>query len=136
MQNPPPGQIEKSSTGLDANLAALLSYVFGWVSGLIFFLIEKESRLVRFHAMQSILFNLVIAVVAIVLWVLSIVFILIGAALPDIMGTLLWLVTSLVWLAFSVALLATWVMCLIRAYQYQYFKLPLIGNLAEKIVDK
>ena len=60
MQNPPPVQVSnqppvpvsKSSTGLDENIAALLSYVFGWVSGLIFFLIEKDSRLVRFQAMQ------------------------------------------------------------------------------------
>jgi uncharacterized membrane protein len=63
MQNPPPVQVSsqppatvaKSSTGLDENIAALLSYIFGWVSGLIFFLIEKDSRLVRFHAMQSII---------------------------------------------------------------------------------
>ncbi len=136
MQNPPPGQIEKSSTGLDANLAALLCYVFGWVSGLVFFLIEKESRLVRFHAMQAILFNVLIAVIAIVLWIVTFILILIGSQLPDIMGTLLGLVVSLIWLVFSVGLLVGWVMCLIRAYQYQYFKLPVIGNMAEKIVNK
>ena len=68
MQNPPPVQTTKSSTGLDENIAALLSYVFGWVSGLVFFLIEKDSRLVRFHAMQSILLNAVALVVGIVLW--------------------------------------------------------------------
>ncbi len=136
MQNPPPGQIEKSSTGLDANLAALLCYVFGWVSGLVFFLIEKESRLVRFHAMQAILFNVLIAVIAIVLWIVTFILILIGSQLPDIMGTLLGLLVSLIWLVFSVGLLVGWVMCLIRAYQYQYFKLPVIGNMAEKIVNK
>ena len=136
MQNPPPGQIEKSSTGLDANLAALLSYVFGWVSGLVFFLIEKESRLVRFHAMQSILLNIVIAVVSILLWIVSFVFILIGMQLPDIMGTLMWFVASLVWLVFCVGVLIAWVMCLIRAYQNQYFKLPVIGNMAEKFANK
>lgn len=136
MQNPPPGQIEKSSTGLDANLAALLCYVFGWVSGLVFFLIEKESRLVRFHAMQAILFNVLVAVVAIVLWIVTFILILIGSQLPDIMGTLMGLAVSLIWLLFSVGLLIAWVMCLIRAYQYQYFKLPLIGNMAEKIVNK
>ena len=52
MQNPPPVQTGKSSTGLDENIAALLAYVFGWISGLILFLMEKDSRLVRFHAMQ------------------------------------------------------------------------------------
>src|SRR5688500_19122278 len=64
MQNPPPVQTSnpppvqaasKSSTGLDENVAALLSYVVHFVSGLIFFLIEKNSRLVRFHAMQAII---------------------------------------------------------------------------------
>ena len=57
MQNPPPVQTTntppsksaKSSTGLDENVAALLSYVMTRVSGLIFFFIEKDSRLVRFH---------------------------------------------------------------------------------------
>ena len=44
MQNPPPVQTTKSSTGLDDNIAALLSYIFGWVSGLIFFVMEKDSR--------------------------------------------------------------------------------------------
>ena len=43
MQNPPPVQTAKSSTGLDENVAALLSYIFGWVSGLVFFLIEKRQ---------------------------------------------------------------------------------------------
>ena len=56
MQNPPYGSTGKSSTGLDENVAALLSYIFGWISGLILFLVEKDSKLVRFHAMQSILF--------------------------------------------------------------------------------
>ena len=136
MENPPPSQTSKSSTGLDENIAALLAYVFGWVSGLVFFLIEKESKLVRFHAMQSILFCVVIAVVSIVLWVLFVVLLLMGNMLPDIMGTLISLLGSLIWLAFSVILLIAWILCLVRAYQGQFFKLPVVGNMAEKIVNK
>ena len=136
MQNPPPGQIGKSSTGLDENIAALLSYVFGWVSGLVFFLMEKDSKLVRFHAMQSILFCVVIAVVSIALWVLFFVFVLIGSSLPDIMGTVIGLLGTLIWLVYSVFLLIAWVLCLVRAYQGKFFKLPFIGNMAEKIVNK
>ena len=136
MQNPPPGQIGKSSTGLDENIAALLSYVFGWVSGLVFFLMEKDSKLVRFHAMQSILFCVVIAVLGIALWVVTFLFLLVGAMLPDIMGSLLALLATLIWLIFSVALLIAWILCLVRAYQGQFFKLPVIGNMAEKIVNK
>ena len=136
MQTPPPGQIGKSSTGLDENIAALLAYVFGWVSGLVFFLMEKDSKLVRFHSMQSILFCVVVAVLGIALWVVTFLFLLVGAMLPDIMGSLLALLGTFIWLVFSVALLIAWILCLVRAYQGQFFKLPVIGNMAEKIVNK
>jgi uncharacterized membrane protein len=42
--------------GMQPNVAAGWSYVFGWISGLIFFFLEKQNRFVRFHAMQSIIF--------------------------------------------------------------------------------
>ena len=136
MQNPPSGQVGKSSTGLDENIAALISYVFGWISGLVFFLIEKDSKLVRFHAMQSILFCVLVAVLGIALWVVTFLFLLVGASLPDIMGSLLALLGTFIWLIFSVGLLIAWILCLVRAYQGQFFKLPVIGNMAEKIVNK
>lgn len=136
MQNPPPVQTPKSSTGLDENIAALLSYIFGWVSGLIFFLIEKESRLVRFHAMQSILFNVLIAIVGIVLWIITFILVLIGTQLPGFLGTILSLLVTLIWIVFSIGLLIAWIMCLIKAFQGQYFKLPIIGNFAEKFSAK
>ena len=136
MQNPPPGAAGKSSLGLDENIAALLAYLFGWVSGLIFFLLEKDSKFVRFHAMQSILFNVAILVFSVVLWIVSFVLILMMAMLPDVMSSLMGLLTSLIWLVFSVALLVGWILCVVRAYQGQFFKLPIIGNMAEKIVNK
>ena len=132
----PPAQVGKSSTGLDENVAALLSYIFGWVSGLIFFLIEKDSRLVRFHAMQSLLFNVLIAIVAIVLWIVMFVLLLIGSQISGIVSTLLTLIATLVWFALGIGALIGWVMCLIKAYQRQYFKLPIIGNFAEKFSTK
>ena len=132
MQNPPPVQSDKSSTGLDVNIASLLAYVFGWVSGLIFFLMEKSSQLVRFHAMQSILLNVVVGVIAVVLTiVLSVLALILGqisGALASI-ATLLWF---LFWMVFSVAILIVWVMCLLKAYQGQKWKIPFIGDYAEK----
>jgi uncharacterized membrane protein len=136
MQNPPPVQTTKSSTGLDENVAALLSYVFGWVSGLIFFLIEKDSRLVRFHAMQSILLNAFILVAGIVIWIIVFVLFLISTQLPSIIGSLIGLIITLIWVVFSVGLLIAWIMCLIKAFQGQYFKLPVIGAFAEKFSTK
>jgi len=136
MSSQPPAQTAKSSTGLDENVAALLSYIFGWISGLVFFLIEKDSRLVRFHAMQSLLFNVVAIVVAIVLWVALFVIFLIVSQISGILATLLSVVSILLWLVFGVAILAGWVLCLIKAFQGQYFKLPVIGNFAEKFSAK
>lgn len=144
MQNPPPVQVSsqppvqagKSSTGLDENIAALLSYVFGWVSGLIFFLIEKDSRLVRFHAMQSLLFNVLVAVVGIALWIVLFVVFMIVAQVSGTLATLLSLVSILVWGVFLLGILAGFILCLVKAFQGQYFKLPVIGNFAEKFSAK
>jgi uncharacterized membrane protein len=136
MQNPPPVQTPKSSTGLDENVAALLSYVFGWVSGLIFFLIEKDSRLVKFHAMQSILFNVLIAIVGIALWIVTFIIVIIGSQLPGFLSAILSLLATLIWIVFSIGILIAWVMCLIKAFQGVYFKLPIIGNFAEKFSAK
>ena len=136
MQNPPPSLAGKSSTGLDENIAALLTYIFGWVSGLIFFLIEKDSKLVRFHAMQSILLNVGIAVVVFALWILTFVLVLVLAQVSDALGGLVGLLATLLWLVFIVGLFILFILCLVRAYQGKFFKLPFIGNLAEKIVNK
>ena len=136
MQNPPPVQTAKSSTGLDENIAALLSYVATWVSGLIFFLIEKESRLVRFHAMQSILLSAAAMVIGVVLWFLWFFGWVIFASISDVLGMLVGLVLGLLLFVFSVGVVIAFVMCLIKAYQKQYFKLPVIGNFAEKFSMK
>ena len=136
MQNPPPVQTTKSSTGLDENVAALLSYIFGWISGLIFFLIEKDSRLVRFHAMQSILFNVSVGVLAFVLWFVVFIVLLIVSQVSEALSTIVGLLITLIWLALLVGILIAWVLCLVKAFQSQYFKLPIIGNFAEKFSAK
>ena len=132
MQNPPPVQTTKSSTGLDENIAALLSYIFGWLGGLIFFLIEKESRFVKFHAMQSLLLNVLAAVLFIGLWILTVVLVMVTAAISEGLGTVVGLLSTLIWLAFGIGIAIAAIMCLVKAFQHQYFKLPIIGNFAEK----
>ncbi len=136
MQNPAPALSGKSSTGLDENIAALLTYILGWVSGLVFFLIEKDSKLVRFHAMQSILLSVLVLIVCIVGWIVTGVLVLILAQLADVMGALAGLVATLIWLIIGAVFLIAVIMCLVKAYQGQFFKLPIIGNVAEKIVNK
>ena len=144
MQNDPlvqpspasPVAATKSSTGLDENVASLLAYVFGLVSGLIFFLIEKDSRLVRFHGMQSILLSGVFWVGIIGLWILSFVLALIIGQISGLLATLVWVFTTLLEVVLAIACLIAFVLCMIKAYQGQYFKLPVLGNFAEKFSQK
>ena len=144
MQNQPPVQVTsqppveagKSSTGLDENVAALLSYIFTWVTGLVFFLIEKNSRFVRFHAMQAILLGGGALVLGIVLWIAWVVLAIIMAMVSDVLASLVGIVVGLVIFVFYIAVLVAWVLCLIKAYQKQYFKLPVLGNFAEKFSAK
>ena len=105
--------MEKSSTGLDENVAGLLCYVLGWVSGLVFFLLETENKFVRFHAIQSIL----------VFGVLNIALIVLGW-IPFIGGVFCGLI--------GVLGFVLWIILIIRAYQGVKFKLPWSGDLAEK----
>jgi uncharacterized membrane protein len=103
----------KTSTGLEENIAGLLCYVLGWISGLVFFLIEKENKFVRFHALQSIIVFGVLFLAGFILgWI-------------PLIG---WLIKWLIWvLAFVL-----WIVLMVKAYQGQKYKLPWAGNLAEK----
>ena len=117
---------ERSSTGLDANIAGALSYFFGLLSGAVFFAIETESRFVKFHAMQSMLAS----VAAIVLWIVYMVLATILLHIP-ILG---WIVMLLMWTGLALGMLGLWLYCMFKAFQGERFKLPFIGEVAEKQV--
>jgi uncharacterized membrane protein len=144
MQNPPPVQTSsqppvqtaKSSTGLDENLAALLSYVFGWITGLIFMLLEKDSRFVRFHAVQALILGLIGLVFSFGSWIVWLVVVVIASQLPGLVATLFMAVVGLIMFVVIIAIFAGWVISMVKAYQHQYFKLPVIGNFAEKFSQK
>ncbi len=103
----------KTSTGLNENVAGLLCYVLLWISGLIFILLERENKFVRFHALQSI----------IVFGILMVASVLIGW-IPFI-G---WLFGGLI----SILTLVLWVVLMVKAYQGEMYKLPWAGDLAER----
>lgn len=136
MQNPPPVQTAKSSTGLDENVAALLAYIATWITGLIFFLIEKESRFVRFHAMQAILLGASTFVIGIVLYIAWAILLIIVVQVSDVLAMLVNLVAILIMVVFYLSFFVGWVLCMVKAFQKQYFKLPVLGNFAEKFSAK
>ena len=107
-----PAHTEKTSTGLDANVAAALSYLVGFVTGIIFLLWEKDNRFVRFHAMQSTLLFAGIVAIDILLQIVPIL----GA-----------LIVIFVIIPLSAIL---WLLLMFKAYQGEEFKLPVVGQMA------
>jgi uncharacterized membrane protein len=112
------GNLGTCSTGIQPNIAAFLSYVLGFISGLIFYLIEKDNKFVRFHAMQSILVFGLLAVLHFTnMFVLFFV--------P-------WVLRSAISMIISLATLVLWILLMIKAYRGEYFKLPIAGDIAEQ----
>ena len=103
----------KAGSGLPKNTKAALCYAAGWVTGLIFLLVEKKDEFVRFHAMQSIVtFGAltILSMVPVIGWVLS--------TFAMIAGFILWLVL------------------IVKAYQGKEFELPVVGRFAKKQLGK
>lgn len=103
----------KTSTGLEQNVAGLLCYVLGWITGVVFIIIERDNKFVRFHAMQSIIVFGILTIARIVLgwipfigWVLGIII--------------------------SILMFVLWIILMIKAFRGEMFKLPWAGNLAER----
>jgi len=107
----------ETSTGLAPNVAGLLCYVGWWISGIVFVVLEKKSTFVRFHAWQSIVTFGVLTVVQIAI-----------AVIPFI-G---WILSPLVWIL-SVVL---WILLMVQAGSGKMWKLPWVGNWAEKQASK
>jgi uncharacterized membrane protein len=118
-----------TGSGLDENVAALVCYVGLWVTGLIFFLIDKRP-FVRFHAAQSlVLFGGLHIISTIVFRVLFAVF---GLGGIFFFGSIAGLIYDVI--AFGGFIL--WIFCMVKAYQHERFKLPFVGDIAEKIAGK
>ncbi|HEY7348313.1 MAG TPA: DUF4870 domain-containing protein [Ktedonobacterales bacterium] len=117
---PPPGyqqpvvksmiaqQLGPSSIGIDANIAGALSYF--WIIGLIFFLIEKQNKFVRFHALQGLLYGVGFAILAFILGYLPYV----------------WVLGDLFWIAWIIGA----IYAAVQAYNGKWFKLPVVGDMA------
>ena len=122
----PSGAVVASPTaGLDENVAGLLSYVLGWVTGLIFFLIDKRP-FVRFHAIQSIGLNIALFAVYLVIGVLFTMLHFMS------MGFLALAIYPLL----GLLVFALWIFMMYKAYQHEKFMLPIIGPIAANMAGK
>ena len=120
---------DSPTSGMEENVAGLLCYLFGWVSGLIFLLIDKRP-FVKFHGAQSIALTLSFFVVWVGFWVLTMVLGFITAMMHFPIGFLMAFLFPVVIFGY----LAAFIFCMYKAYQHEKFKLPIIGNLVEGMV--
>jgi len=107
----------ESSTGLSANVAGLLCYVAGWITGIIFVVLEKKSTFVKFHAWQSIMTFGVLTVAELIL-----------AWIPFV-G---WILSILI----GILMFVLWIILIIQAGTGKMWKVPWAGDWAEKQISK
>lgn len=110
--------VKKTSLGMDENIEAALSYFLGFITGILFFVLEKESKFVRFHAMQSIAVFIAVFVINMVLVTILAITIVGLILLP-----LIYLIEVILW-----------IFLMYKAYKGEKFKLPVVGDFAEKQV--
>lgn len=115
-------------SGLAPNVAGLLTYLAGFITGIIFLIIEKEDRFVRFHAWQSIVLSVTFAII----WILIGIADFILAYIP-IIG---WLIGLLISGLFGLVTFIIWVLMMVRTYQGHETNLPILGNIARNLTDK
>ena len=102
---------QKSSTGLDEHVAGFLCYILGFITGIVFLVVEKESRFVKFHAMQSTITFLGLFVISFIISWIPIINLLIYP---------IWILSLILWLVL-----------MIKALQGKRYSLPIVGKMAE-----
>lgn len=122
-----PSSAGAPSAGMTNNVAACLAYLVGWVTGLIFLVIEpyKNDKVVRFHAFQSIFYDIAVFALWMGLWI-------VGGIVTVISHGLFGPIMALVGILFFLAFIGGKILLMIKAYGNQQFKLPFIGDMAAK----
>jgi uncharacterized membrane protein len=121
--------VASPTAGMEENIAGLLCYIFGWISGLIFLLIDKRP-FVKFHAAQSIAFNIAVFAVYVAFAIIGFFLTMITAMLHFPVGFLTFFFFPII----GIAVLITWIFLMFKAYNHEKFKLPIIGNMVENMV--
>ncbi|MFC1961885.1 DUF4870 domain-containing protein [Chloroflexota bacterium] len=104
-----------STTGLEPNIAGLLCYLGGWITGIVFLLLEKKNKFVRFHALQSIVtFGALTVASGLLSWIPFF-----GGFFGAVIGILAFIL---------------WIVLMVKAYQGELYKIPVAGHAVEGIL--
>ncbi|HEU4698406.1 MAG TPA: hypothetical protein VFS40_04460 [Gemmatimonadales bacterium] len=116
----------RTSTGLAPNVAGLLAYLLGPITGVLFLVLEKENRFVRFHAAQSIAVSVALIVVNVAFGVFASVL-----AVVPVLG---WLVALLAGLGLAAVGFVLWLVLMVRALGGREWEVPVVGAYARRYV--
>lgn len=119
---------DATSVGIAPNVAGALAYVLGPITGVAFYLLEKDSRFVRYHAAQSITVGVALIALSIALSILSTVL-----AFVPVLG---WIVALLLSLGLGVLGFVLWLMLMWKAYNGAEWEAPVAGPMARKLVPR
>jgi len=114
---------KKSSTGMESQIAVLIAYLFSWIGGLVIYLIEKENKFVKYHAMQ-----------ALVLGIFEVACIVVISVILGFIPYIGWFLFS--WLGYVLAGVA-WIfgiIAIIKAFKGETYRIPVISKLADKYI--
>ncbi len=115
---------QQGTTGLTPNIAAMMCYILMPISSVIFLLVEKQDSDVRFHAWQGTILGAGLYILMIALQILEALL----GAIAGFLGSMIGFFVPIVGLAGFVL----WVVCLVKAYQGERWKIPVIGDMAQK----
>lgn len=130
----------KTSMNIEENIASMLCYIGAWITGIIFIAMEKENKTVKFHAWQSFLTFLPLMILSSIIGFIGSALVYsyragpYGIPIPSYNPAF----EFVVWISwvFWVLTVILWVIFMIKAYQGEKFKLPIVGDIAEKQAQK
>ncbi len=129
VQGTPSPAAKPSETGmasLPPNVAHFLCYVAGWVSGIVFLIIEKNDRSTRFHAWQSII---TFGAIMVFWWLFTL--------MPAVgLHSVWWFISWAVWGIVYIGALVLWIVLMVKAYQGYEYQLPVAGAIAHSLAYK
>ena len=108
---------KKTALNLNENIEGMLCYLLTWITGIVFLVLEKENKFVKFHAIQSIATFLPLMVISYILKAIT-------GWIPFIEG--------LISFALSALYIILWAVLLYKAYTGEMFKLPVVGDFAQE----
>ena len=124
----------KTALGLDANVGAGICYVgnlvcaLGLIYSIIVLITDKTNKLVRFHAMQSILLTAASLIICLPGYLIAGALFFMNSTVAYALGSLIWLVIAII----GIALFVFMIIAAIKGFQGQIYKIPVLGNFADQ----